>query len=110
MRMGTLGELMGKVRGLRMKFTQGDLPSKPTILDAPQQQAVGRVYEVPSRLIPRLLELHQEVEAAKRIGKGAVENYRMWRWLQDRCPELKEGNWKLDVHNWTRAEVVEVLP
>lgn len=73
-----------------------------------REQRQGRVYEVPAGLLPRFFELYENVRLSERMGRGPVAGYELWTWLHKRCPEVKDGHWKLVVGR-TSAEVVEVL-
>lgn len=107
--MGALKEWRGIIRKIwqELKFHGNSSTIQPQ--DAPAEQKQGRVYEIPAGLLPRFFDLYEELLLDERTGRGAVSSYRLWKFLQQRCPEIKSGKWKLVVKR-TSAEVVEVLP
>jgi len=104
--MGTLEDLKKQIEQLRQRFTQGGLVPKPETASI----TTGRIYEVPAGLLERFFDLYDRMLLDELEGRGAAGNHRLWRFLTDRCPELRQGDWRLVVNNWTSAEVQEVLP
>lgn len=64
-----------------------------------------RVYRVPDGLKTRVLELQDK---SKIPGMGCRAHDALWALLEQRCPELRTGKWKL-LLNGTKAYIVEVL-
>ena len=104
--MGTLEELKRSIGQLRARFAAHHHSGQPEPMDAPG----GRVYAVPAGLLDRFFDLYDRMLLDEVEGRGAAGQHRLWRVLTDRCPELRQGEWRLVVHNWTSAEVREVLP
>lgn len=63
-----------------------------------------RKYKVPDRLAFRVAELSERSNQGCPMGK-----FRLWELLTERCPEAKEGNWKLNQHG-NEFFLIEVLP
>jgi len=104
--MGPLEDLKRSIGQLRARFATHESIYRP---EPPTTQA-GRVYEIPEGLLDRFFDLYDRMILEEVEGLGAAGNHRLWRFLTDRCPELRHGNWRIVVHNWTSAKVVEVLP
>lgn len=104
--MGTLEDLKRSIDQLRARFSAHESTARPV----PAGTEAGRVYEIPPGLLDRFFDLYDRMLLDELEGRGAAGNHRLWRFLTDRCPELGQGTWRISVHNWTSAEVVEVLP
>ena len=65
---------------------------------APVEPEKKRRYQVPAGLTPRLLEMYEKVERAKRIGMGVLRSeYWLWRLINERCPETRVGQWAIRI-------------
>jgi len=100
--MGTLEDLKRSIDQLRARFSTHETTDRPV--------PAGRVYEIPPGLLDRFFDLYDRMLLDELEGRGTAGNHRLWRLPADRCPELSQGKWRISVHNWTSAKVVEVLP
>ena len=55
-----------------------------------------RMYKVPIRLQPRVLELQDKAEVD---GTRFRAHQALWTLLNKRCPETREGSWDIVVRN-----------
>jgi len=90
---------MDVIEWIKGVFVEGGVadPEAPVVREP-------RKYKVPDRLAFRVAELSEHLRLGSPMAK-----FRLWELLTERCPEAKEGDWKLkQVGNdfW----LVEVLP
>ena len=93
------GELWADVRA----FVEGRVPGEddPVVRD-------GRVFEVPDGLVPRVMRLYEDAERARAAGNGEYAGWKLWRLILDRCPETREGRWRLVFRTDGKIVVLEV--
>jgi hypothetical protein len=80
------------------------------VFAAPAVEAPApRRYKAPAGLTPRLLEMYEKVERAKRIGMGVLKaEYWLWRLINERCPETRLGRWQIRVTGRCEVFIEEV--
>ena len=50
---------------------------------------------MPEGLVPRVMRLYEDAERARAAGNGEYAGWKLWRLILDRCPETREGRWRL---------------
>lgn len=72
-------------------------------------QRMPRIFEFSEEDMPKLLELWDEEDKAKRTGAHGVTKYRLWSFVKERFPEVDNREaWELEKTSSLHAVVREV--